>query len=157
MRTQLLLVSLGLLSAYGQDSTANTTSPANNQTITDKLLKAEAEVAAEAADLACQIYGDYSFFDTSSLRNSTVDYSYLSANSFRTYKFNFCQYVALPCGYDNETHAYAFSYTGTSLASVEGSCQILSGDSTTVHTYDYLLSNTSHTVDRHLVLSHEGG
>jgi hypothetical protein len=123
-------------------------------------LKTSSELAKkEAEDLLCSVYGDYSFYNTAALKNTTYDYTALS-QTFRTYKFNFCQYVSEPCGWTNDTDTYAYSYPGTSLLTVEGSCQILSSDESEYHSYEYLLKNGAQsnvTADRHLVIKRTGG
>jgi len=76
---------LGLLSVLGQDTTTNTTTNSTG------FIKATSETAIEEAeDIACNIYADYYFYDTSSLRNETADYVSGTSRNFRSYVFNFC-------------------------------------------------------------------
>lgn len=73
------------------------------------------------------MYADFAFFSIVGLSNNVTDYKVTSDTSGRTYVFNFCEYVVLPCG-DDSTNAYAYSYKDT----VSNECQLLTGDQITL-------------------------
>ena len=150
MRTQFLLVSLGLISAYAQEATTGTsTTTTTSNSTTSTTAKIENAVTTL---VDCYKYGDYYFYDLTSLQNTTADYKVLSTSSLRTYTFNFCQYVTQPCGSDANGTAYAYSYLGTSLTQYPGTCALLgNGDE------DSVISTVKDTNDTHLLMTHPGG
>ena len=118
------------------NSTSSTNSSSQAAENAQKFLDSQASAQASLQSVQCYMYSSYQFYDLVSLNLNASTYNATSSTTGKTYAFNFCEYVILPCQQD--TSAYAYSYLNT----IDDECVILTDGSFYADSVDVTHSST---------------